>query len=485
MQFGRRWIVFVVLVGCAYPHLQARDLSDVLSVRPLAKDVPASPVMSPQPQPWKVGQWVLYKRIVNTQPDYFRESIVAQDECGIWLDEVSESIWQRHEVLTCWREMPQPLPPERAIELLQVVIVKYDDTVVAMRDFRKHPEQRQKWAKFAIERANPWFAHAVSCPTLIGRPVQVESSPPGADVYVGNKDCPIGKTPWSGALPDDVNTVIVDMPGYATATKTVDASVLYVALEPLAEPAAPIGPEIPREDVDVPAGKFASAYRAENGYRTRITWFSPEVPITGEIKARWEDRSVELISYGQDGAPSVIPSLAQPLEKPTETLGFIELGFGNAELSRSRLEEDAHGYGAGFTMGFHIRENPLDVVLGWRTAVGMPYSPDKTMQQSSTEALVGVRWRPFRPRNYRPTIYQFVDWTALFLQGMVGYGWLSRDDDSNVASGLAASGSIEWLPYEFGHGGFGVELSDTYVRFDELEEGRNQLDWLMVLRLED
>jgi hypothetical protein len=480
MQFGWRWFVFVALIGCSIPKVQPRDLSDVLSVRPLAKDVPASPVMSPQPQPWKVGQWALYKRILNTQPDYYRESIVAQDACGIWLDEVSESIWQRHEVLTCWREMPQPLPPERAVELLQVLIVKYDDTLVVMRDFRKHPEQRQKWAQFAIERANPWFAHAVRCPTLIGRPVQVESSPPGADLYVGNKDCPIGKTPWSGALPDDVNTVIVDMPGYATVTKTVDASTLYVALEPLAEPVAPTRPEIPREDVDVPAGKFASAYRAENGYRNRMVWFSPEVPITGEVKAHWDGGGVELISYGQDGAPSVIPSLAQPLEKPTETRsGFFELGFGNGELGRSRLEEDAQGYGAGFTLGIHVPENPLDVVLGWRAAVGMPYSPDKTMQQSSTEVLVGVRWRPFRPRYSR-----LIDLTALFLQGMVGYGWLSRDDDSNVASGLAASGAIEWLPYAFRHGGFGLELSSTYVRFDELEEGRNQIDGLIVLHLE-
>jgi PEGA domain len=401
MQFGRRWVVFVAFVGCTHAPFQGRDLSDVLAVRPLAKDIPASPVMSPEPQPWKVGQWALYKRIIHTQPDYFRESIVAEDACGIWLDEVSESIFRRHEVLSCWRAMPKPSPPEQAIELLQVVIVKYDDTVVAMRDFRKHPEQRQKWRQFAIERANPWFAQPVQCPTLIGRPVQVDSNPPGANVYVGNKHCPIGKTPWSGAFPDAVNTVIVEMPGYAPVAKTVDASI-FVDLQPLAEAGSPAPTEIPREDVEVPAGKFASAYRSENGYRTRLTWFSPEVPITGEIKARWEDRSVELISYGQDGAPSVIPSLTQPLIEPTETsLGFFELGLGNAALGRSRLEEDAEGYGAGFTMGFHIPEYPLDVVLGWRTAVGLPYSPDQTMQQSSTEVLVGVRWRPLGPRYSR------------------------------------------------------------------------------------
>jgi hypothetical protein len=60
-----------------------------------------------------------------------------------------------------------------------------------------------------------------------------------------------------------------------------------------------------------------------------------------------------------------------------------------------------------------------------------------------------------------------------------------RRDDNNVASGLAASGAIEWLPYAFRHGGFGMEVSETYVRFDELEEGRNQTDALVVLHLEN
>src|SRR5690349_20253882 len=65
-------------------------------------------------------------------------------------------------------------------------------------------------------------AGAAPCPTTTpGKyPVKIESSPPGANVYINDKSCMIGTTPWSGKLGAGENAVIVELAGYETATKT-------------------------------------------------------------------------------------------------------------------------------------------------------------------------------------------------------------------------------------------------------------------------
>lgn len=67
-------------------------------------------------------------------------------------------------------------------------------------------------------------AHAQSCPgNKPGRyKVKVDTAPPGATVYIGSKQCPaLGTTPWSGALGKGTYSVIIEAPGYETATKTL------------------------------------------------------------------------------------------------------------------------------------------------------------------------------------------------------------------------------------------------------------------------
>jgi hypothetical protein len=51
--------------------------------------------------------------------------------------------------------------------------------------------------------------------------VKVDSTPPGAAIYLDSKQCPsVGVTPWSGALNAGDVTVIIEAPGYEPATKT-------------------------------------------------------------------------------------------------------------------------------------------------------------------------------------------------------------------------------------------------------------------------
>jgi hypothetical protein len=51
--------------------------------------------------------------------------------------------------------------------------------------------------------------------------VKIESSPPGGTVYINDKNCTGGTTPWSGKLKAGDATIIVEMAGYEPATRTV------------------------------------------------------------------------------------------------------------------------------------------------------------------------------------------------------------------------------------------------------------------------
>ncbi|MBC7975255.1 MAG: PEGA domain-containing protein [Myxococcales bacterium] len=65
-------------------------------------------------------------------------------------------------------------------------------------------------------------AQAPNCPgNKPGRyAVKIDSAPPGAAIYINDKNCPsVGVTPWSGKLGAASYTVILETPGYDTASK--------------------------------------------------------------------------------------------------------------------------------------------------------------------------------------------------------------------------------------------------------------------------
>jgi hypothetical protein len=61
-------------------------------------------------------------------------------------------------------------------------------------------------------------AHA-DCPKTGRYAVTIDSAPQGAPIYIGDKTCQIGVTPWTGKLNAGDYTVIIDTPGYDPATK--------------------------------------------------------------------------------------------------------------------------------------------------------------------------------------------------------------------------------------------------------------------------
>ena len=80
------------------------------------------------------------------------------------------------------------------------------------------------------------------CPKTGRYSVKIDSAPQGAPIYLGDKTCQIGVTPWEGKLNKGDYTVIVETPGYETATKPFKVAALrkqqelFVPLVKKAEP---------------------------------------------------------------------------------------------------------------------------------------------------------------------------------------------------------------------------------------------------------
>ena len=80
------------------------------------------------------------------------------------------------------------------------------------------------------------------CPKTGRYSVKIDSAPQGAPIYIGDKTCQIGVTPWEGKLNKGDYTVIVETPGYETASKPFKVAALRKQQElfiPLVKKAEP------------------------------------------------------------------------------------------------------------------------------------------------------------------------------------------------------------------------------------------------------
>ena len=92
------------------------------------------------PQPWKVGQWALYKVTDKYGSGYERLSVVAEDDCGIWVETVRLTYTQKSVTKVCYERMPwdQDLntAAAEAIDLVKIMITQSDGNKPQVIDFR-------------------------------------------------------------------------------------------------------------------------------------------------------------------------------------------------------------------------------------------------------------------------------------------------------------------------------------------------------------
>ena len=85
----RALVASVVLAACgggtSKPPAYVSDVDGVLAAKPAARDVAAPATL--EAQPWKVGQWALYRMTTGDVVGYMRYRAVAQETCGLWFEQ--------------------------------------------------------------------------------------------------------------------------------------------------------------------------------------------------------------------------------------------------------------------------------------------------------------------------------------------------------------------------------------------------------------
>lgn len=231
-----RCLSLVFVAACFGPSVRPAYQKDVEVT--LAGHAAGNRDVGPRPlqlQPWRVGQWALYRTSDHGKLGYQKVSVVATDDCGIWIEQVTQDAYHRSISKVCYRSMPELAsgrPIGDAIDLVQVMVTRGDSGKPMVWDFRQNPAARDQIKVIANSLVN-----------------------------VG----------WIG---DE---------------------------------------RLAREDVAVPAGRFAGSARwpmTVNALFTTIdvtAMIHTEVPVWGLVRTSASNgMTTELVDYGQDGAVSAL-----------------------------------------------------------------------------------------------------------------------------------------------------------------------------------
>ena len=252
--------------------------------------------------------------------------------------------------------------------------------------------------------------------------------------------------------------------------------------------------DLPREDVDVPAGHFAQAIRTTEMLdpKTQLRfarWSHPDVPFDATVKSSTSDgRERVLLAYGDDGATSVVPSLASALAsamqpKPTPS-SFLGIGFGFGSLTGHAGEQSSRADKAGVVLGMRVASK-LDLIGEVGVVDQADYSPDPLRSLSTFAVLLGVRWAPFRLAHLQPR-FGFAGAAAFYAQADLGYTELwrrSMDDVDTLARGLVVGAAVGWIGCQGTVWAIGLELNDHIAFFNSSEGIRHSVGLMGVLQL--
>jgi len=135
----------VFTVGCGSSHDAYRqEVNGVLAaarMEPRQVGAPSQLVS----QPWKVGQWALYKTTEHGEPGYRRTSVVTRGACGFWLEIVNQTAKRRLAAKMCFRTLvSSDSALASGIGEIQLMVVRVDDQEPQAFDFRKGANSRAR-----------------------------------------------------------------------------------------------------------------------------------------------------------------------------------------------------------------------------------------------------------------------------------------------------------------------------------------------------
>jgi hypothetical protein len=148
-----RMLILAVLAACGG---SAQDVDTVIAAH--HHDRTIAPSTTRRIRPWQVGQWTLSKVTSGNEIGYVRQSIVAQDACGIWLESAAQSRHGRTVSKACFRAAPtHEVDPTAELDALQAAMVRQGSRTVVV-DFRNGQNPNTKRTMMANLKNTVTFA---------------------------------------------------------------------------------------------------------------------------------------------------------------------------------------------------------------------------------------------------------------------------------------------------------------------------------------
>jgi hypothetical protein len=112
------------------------------------------PTTESEAWPWKIGQWVVYKRVHGSGIALEQLRIVAQDSCGFWIEWWMHENGARKTWLYCVRSQPSA-DDTRPYESLLAVAERQNREVALFEDLRAGSTDRTRWGWLVASVMSP------------------------------------------------------------------------------------------------------------------------------------------------------------------------------------------------------------------------------------------------------------------------------------------------------------------------------------------
>ena len=216
-------------------------------------------------------------------------------------------------------------------------------------------------------------AAAAECPKTGRYSVKIDSSPPGAAIYIGDKTCQIGTTPYEGKLNKATYTVIVETAGYETSTKQFVVAALRKQQElfvPLVKKADPPKLDI-RVDAD-PKGMAGATVMLDG----EIKGQAPVVVVTtaGRHQLRIQKDGYEPFeswyTTTENNTQTVMPTLKE-IAKPKYGTVVVDADVPDAEvyIDGNKHPDNTPAVIQNVIEGLHVIEVRKQPALPWKQTV--------------------------------------------------------------------------------------------------------------------
>jgi hypothetical protein len=216
-------------------------------------------------------------------------------------------------------------------------------------------------------------AQAGDCPKTGRYSVKIDSAPQGAPIYIGDKTCQIGVTPWEGKLNKASYTIIIETPGYESASKTFVVAALRKQQElfvPLVKKADPPKLDI-RVDAD-PKGMAGATVMLDG----EIKGQAPVVIITtaGRHQLRIQKDGYEPFenwyTTTENNSQTVMPTLKE-IAKPKYGTVVVDADVPDAEvyIDGNKHPDNTPAVIQNVIEGLHVIEVRKQPALPWKQTV--------------------------------------------------------------------------------------------------------------------